>query len=106
MTDDDIFEGLDDEEEGAPEDGILTLTDDEGNEVDFEFLDLIEFEGKEYVVMLPAEETDEADTVVVLQLLESENGDETYVSVEDDRVLNAVFGIFKEKFADEFDFVD
>ena len=32
--------------------------------------------------------------------------EETYVSVDDENVLNAVFEIFKEKFKDEFNFVD
>ena len=36
-------------------DNIIVLNDEEGNEVQFEFLDLIDFEGEEYVVLLPAE---------------------------------------------------
>ena len=36
-------------------DNILVLNDEEGNEVEFEFLDLIEYEGEEYVVLLPVE---------------------------------------------------
>ena len=41
-------------------DNIIILNDEEGNEVEFEFLDLIEFEGEEYVVLLPVEETEDA----------------------------------------------
>ena len=83
-------------------DNIIVLNDEDGNEVEFEFLDLIEYQDKEYVVLLPVD--DEDDEVVILML---EPGDEeSYVSVEDDQVLQAVFEIFKEKFKDEFNFTD
>ena len=49
-------------------DNIIVLNDEEGNEVQFEFLDLIDFEGEEYVVLLPAEETEDAGEVVILQV--------------------------------------
>ena len=92
-------------------DNIVTLKDEDGNDVKFEFLDLIDYEGEEYVVLLPAEEAEdvEPEEVVILQLEKDadENSDEeTYVSVDDENVLNAVFEIFKEKFKDEFNFVD
>lgn len=86
---------------------IIPLTDEDGNEVEFEFLDLIEYEGKEYVVLVPHEEMDEAPEAVILQVenVEDEN-QESYVSVEDEAVLNAVFEIFKKNFKDLLDFVD
>ena len=69
-------------------DNIIILNDEEGNEVEFEFLDLIEFEGEEYVVLLPVEESDEAGEVVILKLEDTESEDEeSYVSVDDDEVL-------------------
>ena len=42
-------------------DNIILLNDEDGNEVKFEFLDLIEYGGEEYVVLLPAEEGEDAD---------------------------------------------
>ena len=88
-------------------DNIITLKDEDGSDVEFEFLDLIEYDGTEYVVLLPVEESDEADDVVILKLEESENEDEeSYVGVEDQDVPNAVFAIFRDKFKDEFNFVD
>ena len=53
------------------------------------------------------EETEEPGEVVILKLedTESEN-EESYVSVEDEEILNKVFEKFKEKFEDEFNFVD
>ena len=41
-------------------DNLITLNDEDGNEVKFEFLDLIEYGGEEYVILLPVEETEEA----------------------------------------------
>lgn len=89
-------------------DNILVLNDEEGNEVQFEFLDLIELDGEEYVVLLPAEEeeNEEAGEVVILKVEDTENEEEeSYVSVEDENTLNKVFEIFKEKFKDEFNFI-
>ena len=88
-------------------DNIIILNDEEGNEAEFEFLDLIEFEGEEYVVLLPVEESDDAGEVVILKLEDTESEDEeSYFSVDDEEVLNKVFEIFKEKFKDDFNFVD
>ena len=96
--------------EGEELDNLIVLNDENGEEVKFEFLDLIEYEGEEYVVLLPAEEDDdeeEAGEVVILKLEDTESEDEeSYVSVDDEEVLNKVFEIFKEKFSDEFNFVD
>ena len=50
---------------------------------------------------------EEAGEVVILKLEDTESEDEeSYVSVEDEEVLNKVFEMFKEKFKDEFNFVD
>ena len=85
-------------------DNIIVLNDEEGNEIEFEFLDLIEYESGKYVVLIPVE--DETDQVVILKTEELSDEEESYVSVESEEVLNAVFEIFKEKFKDEFNFVD
>ena len=46
-------------------DNIVTLSDENGNEHEFEFLDLIEYKGKEYVVLI--ENDDNSDEVVILE---------------------------------------
>lgn len=83
-------------------DNIVTLNDEYGNEVQFEFLDLVEYNGEEYVVLLPAD--DEDGEVVILKVEELEDDKDSYTSVEDEDILMAVFQIFKNKFKDEFDF--
>ena len=96
--------------EGEELDNIITLNDEDGNEVKFEFLDLIDFENEQYVVLLPVLEEGEEDDgeVVILKLEDSEDDSEqeSYVSVENEETLMKVFNIFKDKFRDEFDFVD
>lgn len=91
-------------------DNIIVLNDEDGNEVKFEFLDLVELDDEEYVVLLPiAEEDQEEDgEVVILKVedIDEDSDEESYVGVEDEAVLNKVFEIFKEKFKDEFDFID
>lgn len=96
--------------EGEELDNIVILNDEDGNEVKFEFLDLVELDNEEYVVLLPVTEEGEEDEgeVVILKVEDTDEDDdeESYVSVEDEDVLNQVFEIFKEKFKDDFDFVD
>ena len=92
-------------------DNIIILNDEDGNEVQFEFLDLIDYDEEEYVVLLPVSEEGEEDEgeVVILKVEDNDDEDseeESYVSVEDEDTLNKVFEIFKEKFKDDFDFVD
>lgn len=91
-------------------DNIIVLNDEDGNEVKFEFLDLVELDDEEYVVLLPVTEEGEEEEgeVVILKVEDSdeESDEESYVSIEDEDTLNKVFEIFKEKFKDDFDFVD
>ena len=85
------------------EEELFTLTDEDGNEIKFEFLDLIELENENYVVLYPIE--NEADEVVILKVQETEGEQDEYLSV-DEKTLQAVYAIFKEKFKDEFNFID
>ena len=91
-------------------DNVIILNDEEGNEVKFEFLDLVELDNEEYVVLLPvtAEGEEEEGEVVILKVEDTDDDseEESYVSIEDEDTLNKVFEIFKEKFKDDFDFVD
>ena len=90
-------------------DNIVILNDEDGNEVKFEFLDLIEYENEEYIVLLPMTEArEEEGEVVILKVedIDEDTEEESYVSVEDEETLNKVFQIFKERFKDDFDFVD
>lgn len=83
---------------------IIILSDEEGQEVSFEFLDLISYRGKDFVALLPIDDT--ADEVVILQLEENDDDTESYISVDNEYTLAAVFELFKERHKDDFNFVD
>ncbi len=91
-------------EEEQEETEILTLTDENGNDVDFEYLDCMEYQGKEYLVLMPA---DEAETqIVILEVEPVDDENENYLAVEDEAVLDAVYDLFKEKYKDVLTFED
>ena len=89
------------------EDNIIILNDENDNEVEFEFLDLIDYNGDEFVILLTTEEVnDEAGEVVILLVESIDTEEESFSSVEDEQVLDAVFQIFKERNQADFNFVD
>lgn len=85
-------------------DNTITLSDEWGREVRFKFLDLVSFEDREYVICLSADAEDGAVTILYLEGSDGES--ESYVSVEDEDELAAVFDIFKDKWKSEFDFAE
>ena len=103
---------MDDENLNLPEDAeefdeldsIIVLNDEDGNEVQFEFLDIVELDDKEYIVLLPVEEADNGE--VVIFRVEGTDDDESYIGVEDEEEAERVFKVFKEKTKDTFNFVD
>ena len=82
----------------------LTLVDDKGEETVFEYLDCIEYQGKEYLVLIPNEE--DADELVILEVEPVDEETENYLAVEDESVLSAVYAIFKERYQDVLNFAD
>ena len=71
---------------------LITLEDENGQEVEFEFLDVIEFEGTEYIVLI--ENDEDADEVVILQINQ----------IDDEDTLNKVFELFKKKYEGDINF--
>ena len=45
-------------------DNRIILNDEDGNEIEFEFLDVVEVDEKEYVVLLPVEEAEKGEVVI------------------------------------------
>ena len=85
---------------------VITLTDSDGSDVDFEVLDIVPYKEHEYVVMLPVDDESDSPEAVILELLEAEedNEEDMLQGVDDEEILNAVFNLFMEKNADEFQF--
>ena len=89
-------------EEFENEDALITLVDDEGNEVEFEFLDVVEYGGEEYIVLI--ENDEDADEVVILKINPIDDNTEEYVSIDDENLLQKLFDIFKKKYEGEINF--
>lgn len=88
------------------ENDIITLTDEDGNQIQALFLDMVEFEEQEYAALMTMQ-SDEAGEILIFRIEESEYEDmDDYVTVEDERILQAVYQVIKEKFGDEFSFAD
>ena len=86
------------------EESILTLTDENGQDMDFEYLDCLPYEGKEYLVLMPADEPE--TQIVILEVEPVDDELENYLAVEDEAVLDAVYDMFKEKYKDVLTFED
>lgn len=83
---------------------IITLTDENGEDMEFEYMDCIEYEGKEYLALLPTDE--ESNEIVLLEIEPVDEENENYIAIEDEATLQAVYGIFKERFKDILTFED
>lgn len=81
----------------------IVLEDDLGNEVEFDFLDVIEYEGVEYIYLLPTDEDDSAE-VVILKITSLDDENESFEGIEDDELIDTLFTLFKDKWKNEFDF--
>ena len=90
-------------------DDLVVLVDENGEEVEFEHLDTIELNGSEYVVLFPYEQEDDGsgmEEVVILKIERNEDGDDSFLTIEDDDELDAVFEQFKIRMEEEFEFLD
>lgn len=88
-------------------DNIIALNSESG-EVRFKFLDLVEYNGDEFAVLLPVDDPEKSGVVEILKLdtIDEDAEEESYIGEEDEDTLQAVFNILKAKFKDEFDFAD
>ena len=78
-------------------DDIVELTDNEGNVVPFELLDVVDFEGQEFAVLFPCEEPDSEE--VLIAAIEDDPDDEAselYVPLEDEALMNRVFPLSRK----------
>lgn len=84
---------------------IIVLMDDDGNELEFIYVDTFEYMDNEYAVLLPVDENN--PDIAILKVEETDDPEMVeYVPVESEEALDAVFELFKEAYKDEFDFED
>ena len=80
----------------------MELTDEDGVTTAFEYQATIEMDGEEYVVLMaPEEDEDEEEGTVVIMKIEEEEGEDVYVSVDDNDVAQKVFDLFLEYLDEE-----
>lgn len=82
------------------EDSFITLTDENGNEVDFLLLDVMEYEGSDYMVLMPLTDEDGEEDEEELFFLRAEKTaeGEIYSSIEDEALLNAIADAYEKEF--------
>jgi uncharacterized protein YrzB (UPF0473 family) len=93
-------------------DDVVVLVDENGEETEFEHLDSFELNGNEYVVLIPlfGEEFEEAEEdeegVVILRVENDADGEDSFVSIDNEEELEAAFEEFKLRMEDEYDFYE
>lgn len=81
---------------------FITLTDEEGNEVELEHLDTLEYEGETYMAFVQANDTpeevlDEDSAELIILKVEPEDGEDMLVTIDDDDLLDTIFNLFVER---------
>lgn len=88
-------------------DSIISLTDEQGNEVEFELLDVVPYNNQEYIAIVPVEDDEESQMVQLYRIVPDEDGEsETYVGLDSEEELDAVYDEFQKRNADLFNFED
>ncbi len=79
-------------------DNIVELIDEQGESVEFEYLMNLDYADKEYILLRPLDSNDESeyDEVVILKVEQDENGDDVYISIEDEDEANELLDVFNQ----------
>lgn len=88
------------------ENEYYTLTDEDGNELQFELIGSCELDGNEYFALVPVEESEKKDDVVEYVLLKKEkdeNGEDILVTIDDDEEFDKIADIFEDELFNEVD---
>ena len=93
-------------EENVFENDYFTLTDEDGNEIEFELIGRCEKNEKQYFAMVPVEEAENENGVCeyVILKLDTVDGEEMLVTVDDDDELDDIADYFDDLFSQEIDY--
>lgn len=90
---------------------FFTLTDEDGNEVEFELVGVTEYKGKTYYAMIPADAAEKAQEdesaiceYVILRAEQGEGDEFTLDTIEDDEEFDDVADLFDDMFSEEIDY--
>ena len=81
---------------------LITISDENGNDFVLEHLDTIEIDDTFYMAFLPTDVDEEDDDygLIILKVIE-EDGEDVLVSVDDEDLLEDIYGQFIERLLDE-----
>ena len=68
---------------------LIETVDEEGNVINFELFDIVEFEEKEYALLLPAENKTDDDEVVLMRLTK-DGEDYLFEAIDSDEEFDKV----------------
>lgn len=85
-----------DQENNMEQENVVELYDEEGNVVRFEHVYTVQYAGDEFVLLAPLEPTEDLaeDELLILKISVNDEGEEVYVSVEDDDLVEKVFNLY------------
>lgn len=83
---------------------LIVLKDENGEPHQFEFLDLIDYSGKQYAVLVPVEGEEYDDQVLIFEVEDAEKETNVMYAVQDQSLADAIFTLFRNRNADRFDF--
>lgn len=91
--------------DGNKENEVMILTDEDGKEVEFEFIANFEFEGNTYYALVPVEDNKDGE-YVILKLEKAEEGDEDAIlsTIDDDDEFDRVADYFEDEYLSEIDY--
>jgi len=87
------------------DDDLVVLEDEDGNTVEFQFLELVTVDEKPYAVLMPTEDDGEGG-VVIVEVIDLGEESEHYDAVTDDDLNDRIYQQFKKEFGDKYEFED
>jgi len=107
MAEENFDDEIGNENEMDMETEIYTLTEEDGKESDFELIGRVDVEGQSYVALAPldldVDDEDEEGGFVILKVVE-EDGDEVFVTIDDDDEFDRIADIFEDELMQDMDY--
>jgi putative Holliday junction resolvase len=91
------------------ENKILTFTDEDGENIDFEVIDCFEMDEKRYIALAEPETEENADKeafVYIMEIVSESDEEDILVQIEDEKVLDKAFEVFRERCEEDYDFAE
>jgi len=80
---------------------VITLIGKDGEEEDFEVIDIMEINGTEYAILLPVDDENEEGEAIILKFDKDEAGSDVLVDIEDDEEWERVADAWEEMLVED-----